>query len=174
MNVRIGKALDYYLSLTFPITVHEDPQGGFVAEIKDLPGCLTQAETAEQVLSSIEEAKRAWITAAYEMGQEIPIPGEMDEFKGKVLLRISRSLHRELARVAEIQGVSLNQYASNTLAAGVHGDLLIKQAIDLSDDITTRVMRSGYLRRPVFGNNELPIKHNDLKKLTGTNAPEVN
>jgi hypothetical protein len=78
------------------------------------------------------------------MGQDIPVPIQADDYKGKVLLRISRSLHRELAQSAEIQGVSLNQYASNILAAGVHGDLLKQQALDLYDKITPRMIKAGY------------------------------
>ena len=134
------KNLDFYLSLKYPSTIHQDSEGGFVAEIADLPGCITQSETIDELMSSIGEAKQAWITTAYEMGQDIPVPLESDEYRGKVLLRISRSLHRELAKSAEIQGISLNQYASNILAAGVHGDLLNQQALDLFDKIAPRVI----------------------------------
>lgn len=33
-----------YLKLIYPITLYPDSEGGYVAEIKDLPGCLTQGE----------------------------------------------------------------------------------------------------------------------------------
>jgi antitoxin HicB len=101
---------------------------------------MTQAETVDELISAIGEAKQAWITAAYEMGQDIPLPAEIEAFKGKILLRVSKSLHRELAQAAENQGLSLNQYASNILTAGVHGDLLKQQALDLCDKITPRLM----------------------------------
>ena len=35
----------------------------------------------------------------------------VDGYNGKILLRIPRSLHRRLAECAQIEGVSLNQYA---------------------------------------------------------------
>ncbi|WP_273039079.1 type II toxin-antitoxin system HicB family antitoxin [Iningainema tapete] len=36
------RTLDYYLNLNYPITLYPDTEeGGYVAEIKDLPGCLT-------------------------------------------------------------------------------------------------------------------------------------
>lgn len=34
----------------------------------------------------------------------------LEEYSGRLVLRIPRSLHRELKRAAEIEGVSLNQY----------------------------------------------------------------
>ena len=38
------------------------------------------------------------------------------EFSGKLMLRIPKDLHRELARAAKENGVSLNQYAMYKLA----------------------------------------------------------
>lgn len=46
------KPLSYYLSLNYPITVYPDSEGGFVAEIKELPECLTQGETVEEVMET--------------------------------------------------------------------------------------------------------------------------
>jgi len=40
----------------------------------------------------------------------------LDEFSGRLVLRIPRSLHRDLKRAAEIEGVSLNQYMLYKLA----------------------------------------------------------
>ena len=40
----------------------------------------------------------------------------IDEYSGKLLLRIPKELHRELARAAKENGVSLNQYALYKLA----------------------------------------------------------
>jgi len=123
-NEPAEKKLDFYLGLYYPVTVHTDPEGGFVAEIEDLPGCMTQAESLDELFAAIQDAQRAWIEAAYETGQDIPLPRELDEYKGKILVRVPRSLHRDLAHAAKRDGVSLNQYITSLLAAGVHGDLL--------------------------------------------------
>jgi predicted RNase H-like HicB family nuclease len=66
--------LQYYMGLNYPISVYHDPNGGYVAEIKNLPGCLTQAETYKEVLKEIEDARRAWIEVAYNSGDYIPLP----------------------------------------------------------------------------------------------------
>jgi predicted HicB family RNase H-like nuclease len=62
------------------------------------------------------------------MGQDIPLPRDMEEHSGKFMLRIPRSLHRNLARAAKREGVSLNQYVTTLLAAGVQRDAILFQS----------------------------------------------
>jgi antitoxin HicB len=61
----------------------------------------------------------SWLEVALEDGVEIPEPRDPDAFSGRFLLRIPKSLHAELAERAELEGVSLNQYVSTTLARAV-------------------------------------------------------
>jgi antitoxin HicB len=122
------KDLKFYLNLRYPITIHSDPDGGYVAEIEELPGCMTQAETLDEVFKAIEDARQVWINGTYEMGQDIPLPRDMEEHSGKFMLRIPRSLHRNLARAAKREGVSLNQYVTTLLAAGVQRDAILFQS----------------------------------------------
>ncbi len=118
------KDLKFYLNLRYPITIHPDPDGGYVAEIEELPGCMTQAETLDEAFKAIEDARQVWIQGTYEMGQDIPLPRDMEEYSGKFVVRIPRSLHRNLVRAAKQEGVSLNQYVTSLLAAGVQGDVV--------------------------------------------------
>ncbi len=67
------KPLEYYLDLRYSITLHPDPEGGYVAEIIDLPGCITQGETLEEAMGNISEARQLWIETAYDCGDEIPL-----------------------------------------------------------------------------------------------------
>jgi len=121
------KDLDFYLNLRYPVTVHADPDGGFVAEIEELPGCITQGETLAEVFEAIEDARRGWIQAAYENGQDIALPRDVEEYSGKILVRIPKNLHRTLAHVAKREGVSLNQYITSLVAAGVRGDAMAEK-----------------------------------------------
>ena len=123
----IRKDLDFYLDLHYPVTIHADPDGGFVAEIEELPGCMTQGETLSEVFEAIEDARQLWIKTAYEEGQGIPLPRDMEEYSGKFIVRIPRSLHRNLVRAAKREGVSLNQYITSLLAAGVQWDTILSQ-----------------------------------------------
>lgn len=121
------KDLEYYLSLRYPVTIHPDPEGGFVGEIEELPGCMTQAETLDEVFQAIEDARQLWIKTAYDEGQDISLPRDMEKYTGKFVVRIPRGLHRGLARAAKREGVSLNQYVSSLLAAGVTQDIMRTQ-----------------------------------------------
>jgi predicted RNase H-like HicB family nuclease len=119
--------LNFYLSLHYPITIHTDPDGGYVAEIEELPGCMTQAETLDEAFRAIEDARQVWLKGTYEMGQDIPLPRDMEEHSGKFMVRIPRSLHRNLVRAAKCEGVSLNQYVTSLLSAGVQRDIFLRE-----------------------------------------------
>lgn len=69
------KPIEYYLSLPYTIEIIPDEdEGGYVARIRELPGCLTQADTWEELLSMIEDAKRAWLESALKHDEDIPEP----------------------------------------------------------------------------------------------------
>ena len=68
------ESLEFYLGLKNPITNYPDDQGGYVSEIKHLPGCFTQGETIEETLANIDDARKLWLETAYEYGDHIPLP----------------------------------------------------------------------------------------------------
>ncbi|HEY9883423.1 MAG TPA: type II toxin-antitoxin system HicB family antitoxin [Thermosynechococcaceae cyanobacterium] len=70
------ESLEHYFNLHYPITVYPEPEGGYVALIKDLPGCITQGETPDEIMANIEEARQLWIETVYEHGGEIPLPSD--------------------------------------------------------------------------------------------------
>ena len=61
-------------------------------------------------IANAEDAKRAWIEAALEDGQEIAEPDTADNYSGQFKLRIPKSLHRALSEHARAEGTSMNQY----------------------------------------------------------------
>jgi antitoxin HicB len=52
----------------------EDDGGGFVTIAPDLPGCMSDGETAEEALASIQDAISAWLDEAKAVGRSIPVP----------------------------------------------------------------------------------------------------
>ncbi len=52
----------------------EDGDAGWVAEVKELPGCIAQGRNDEELLANVERALRAWIDDALEAGDPIPAP----------------------------------------------------------------------------------------------------
>jgi antitoxin HicB len=112
------KTLDYYRSLPYTVEVRHNEDGWF-AKVVDLPGCMTWADTFEELGPMIEDAKLGWIEDAMEHGDPVPEPRPTEDFSGKVVLRMPKSLHRDLVRKAKDEGVSLNQIMVANLARSV-------------------------------------------------------
>ena len=51
-----------------------DVDGAFLAEVPELPGCLSDGETRTEALENVEDAIRAWVETARELGREVPRP----------------------------------------------------------------------------------------------------
>lgn len=68
------RIFEYYMSLPYKIVIYPASEGGYVAEIPDLPGCLTQGDNWQDTFEMIQDAKAAWIDIALQDGQEIPEP----------------------------------------------------------------------------------------------------
>ena len=116
------KDFDWLMRLPYRIELYPDEDGGFVAAIPDLPGCVTQAETKEAALTLIEDAKAAWISTAMEQSISIPTPGgRAGSYSGKLNVRLPKSLHRALAVRAEAEGVSLNHLIVYKLTQTMEG-----------------------------------------------------
>ena len=111
------KPVAHYLSLQYPFVAHADPDGGYVIVYPDLPGCLSQAETLDEIPVMAEDARTGWIETEYEDGRNIPEPS-YQEYSGRFNVRIPKSLHRALADAAAHDGVSLNQYVIMLLSRG--------------------------------------------------------
>jgi predicted RNase H-like HicB family nuclease len=48
----------------------------FVAEVPELPGCMTHGATQQEALSNANEAIQLWIDTAEEFGDPVPEPKE--------------------------------------------------------------------------------------------------
>lgn len=109
------------------IIIPDEESGTYTAVILEFPGCITQGDTPEEAYANLEDAAKDWIEAALDLKQEIPSPSQSVSFGGKILLRLPKSLHRQLALIAEKEGVSLNQFIVSTLAEKVGAFTLYEQ-----------------------------------------------
>ena len=103
-----------YMELPYNINVQliEDESGRYyVANVVELLGCHADGETEAEAIASLKEAMESWLECAIDHGNDIPLPKTENEFSGKFIVRIPKTLHRELSQKAEEEGVSLNQYA---------------------------------------------------------------
>jgi antitoxin HicB len=115
------KELDKYKKLKYSVKItpiSEEDGGGWLAEIPELKGCMTDGESPEEAIKNIEDAKCAWITTALKRGQTIPLPisDDNNEYSGKFTLRLPKFLHKELTIAAQQDDISLNQYILSLLS----------------------------------------------------------
>ncbi len=117
------KGIEEYMRLPYRIVLthdeDEDGYGGFVAEVSELPGCYGQGETPNGAVEGIQDAMVGWLSVALEDGTPIPEPRAASAYSGRILVRLPQSLHAELTREAEEEGVSLNQFIQAALAGAV-------------------------------------------------------
>jgi len=119
---RAGVTADDYTGLPYHLLVvrdGEDKAKPWTASVEELPGCTSQGKTSEEALGGIQSAMAKWIAVAVEEGREIPEPRSATSHSGRLLLRMPRTLHADLTRASEREGVSLNQFITDVLAAAV-------------------------------------------------------
>jgi antitoxin HicB len=105
--------------LPYPVTlVHEDDDQ-WVATIDALPGCTARGATPDEAVERAGEAMTAWLASARREGKDVPEPKTAQSHSGRLLLRMPQTLHAELARIAEREKVSLNQFITDVLAGAL-------------------------------------------------------
>ena len=108
------KQVEDYIKLPYNYIVQpiKDESGEYYyAKVLELDGCQSTGETFEEAYNNIREAMEGWIQTKLEAGLEIPMPVGYEDFSGKFIVRIPKSLHYKLSIEAKQEGVSLNQYA---------------------------------------------------------------
>ena len=97
------------------VRVGDSAGDAWLAEVEDFPQYSARGATPE------EAARRAWAAIEESRGtnkgahEAAPAP----RHSGKLLVRMPATLHDELARTAESEGVSLNQLITGILASSV-------------------------------------------------------
>jgi antitoxin HicB len=117
------RTVEDYLSLPYLIVLtpdHDDEgRNGWVAEVAELSGCISQGETPDEAVDNVRNAMAGWLSVALEDGQDIPPPRGLVHYSGRLLLRMPKTLHADAAREAENEGVSLNQFITAALAGAL-------------------------------------------------------
>jgi len=63
--------------LGYIVVLEEDEDGGYVATVPALVGCVTEGDTPEEVLGYLRDALEAWIEVAQNRGLNIPHPDDV-------------------------------------------------------------------------------------------------
>ncbi len=119
---RAAGTVEDYTSLPYHLMLvrdGEDKGKPWTASVEELPGCTSHGKTSDEALDGIEAAMTKWIAVALEEGRDIPEPKSATSHSGRLLLRMPRTLHADLTRASEREGISLNQFITDVLAAAV-------------------------------------------------------
>jgi predicted HicB family RNase H-like nuclease len=109
----------------FAVTPFEDGDfAGYRAFLIDIPSVESLGASSEEAIEGLAEAQAEWFAYAAAKSIRIPEPdpvfAQKAEYSGRVTLRIPRSLHRQVAQKAVLEGVSLNAYLNATIERGIH------------------------------------------------------
>jgi predicted HicB family RNase H-like nuclease len=99
--------------------VKSDNSDGWTAQVEELAGCTAHGATPQEAAAGVQTAISDWIAQAEAEGREIPKPRTASSYSGRLLVRMPQSLHGELARAAEREEISLNQFITSSLASAV-------------------------------------------------------
>jgi antitoxin HicB len=117
------KTLQQYLELPYHVSLvrGEDERGraGWAASVEELPDCTAAGKSPEEAVQRLRKAMETWISDALQRNEEIPEPRSTSTASGRLLVRMPKTLHAQLARAAEHEGVSLNQFITGALSAAV-------------------------------------------------------
>jgi predicted HicB family RNase H-like nuclease len=115
------KSVEEYLELPYHVSVLRGDGAGpnWDARVEELPGCSASGRTPEEAVARVRSLMSTWLADALEKQHEIPEPRAEDLPSGKLLVRMPRTLHADLARAADTEGVSLNQLIVGALTSAV-------------------------------------------------------
>jgi predicted HicB family RNase H-like nuclease len=104
----------------YTITIRKgyyDGEECFEARIAELPDVAEYADSFEEAYALAIDTIEVTAEIFAEKGKTMPTPIiPVDDYSGRVTLRVSKNLHRALAKAADDDGVSLNQHLVNILS----------------------------------------------------------
>lgn len=115
-NQNIETKAKEFLAKSYARQLTPDPGGGYVATISEFPGCIAEGDTADEALENLQNAAQSWLQVAIAHGQDIREPADFGTYSGKIALRIPRSLHQQVAELAQLEGTSINQVFVSAIA----------------------------------------------------------
>jgi len=58
--------------MRYTVVLEQEPDGGYVASVPALPGCVSQGDTRAEALSNIREAIAVYLEDCRETGELVP------------------------------------------------------------------------------------------------------
>ena len=66
--------------MRYTVILQRESDGGYVATVPSLPGCVSQGETRDEALRNIREAAEGYLEDVIASGDPVPVEDENREF----------------------------------------------------------------------------------------------
>jgi antitoxin HicB len=173
------KNVEELMNLDYRISLQKDEDGGYVAAVDELPGCIADGRTPNKAVENLREAMKSWMSSRAEAGLDIPEPRGISDYSGKILVRMPKSLHKKLSTQAAAEGVSLNQHVVSTLseawgkafAVEFHAAAASATYVGVTNaaNCWTGFATPGHYAKSVFAHNTDQFAYSGTYVLAGTN-----
>ena len=97
------KTVDDYMNRPYTIELHQEPEEGWFVRVKELPGCVSEGDTAEEALTMIREAMRLWLEVALAEGIPVPESRSEEDYSGSPQGHRAGSLCRGQGQLGDAQ-----------------------------------------------------------------------
>src|SRR6185436_11225000 len=108
----------------YRVLVHYDPDRSvYVARAPELEHCSAEGTTRAEALAKVEEEMNAQLDVIREQGGTPPTAFDGNElaYSGELGVKVSRTLHGDLAWQARAEGIEMSQLLAEILAGALEG-----------------------------------------------------
>ena len=116
------KSITYYLNLNWSFTIEQETHGRkkyYIIRVNELPGVCTDAETIEEGFELIKEAIKSALKLYIKNKEEIPVPLDARDFKGKIAYRTESKRHYLIAKLAKQKHKSISRTIDELVDVGM-------------------------------------------------------
>jgi len=106
----------------YPFEVRPLPDedgGGFLISFPDFSECISDGETVEEAIVNGRDALKATIATLKARKLAVPAPNSGSADSGRIMARVPKTVHAQLATRAKAEGVSLNTLVLTFIAQGL-------------------------------------------------------
>lgn len=121
--------------------IWSDEDQAYIATCPEFPGLSAFGESVEDAIAEAKLALELFEETYEQEGLPLPEPQLLQGYSGQFRLRLPQSLHFQMARMAEQEGVSLNQFIVMVLASRAGGEEVIKRFEGLVEQVESRLVK---------------------------------
>lgn len=64
--------------MRYTVIMEQEADGGYVASVPALPGCVSQGDSRGEALANIQEAIKLWLDDCIDAGEPVPLEADRE------------------------------------------------------------------------------------------------